>query len=712
MTVCKVGGIPSIAQSTAQWRLTPGVAPVFADFDFTPKDAALLLNSGLKPLTVEMKGAGGKVVRIQNLYVIHEVSSDPPTVRRLRLADRRYFWKRNHIKQSFNVRRNTAFKRLSTPATTVTSPVKSDTWYAPYSLSGEVRSSRPWTAREILERIIDAVRAAEPNAAPFTIDAEVGVQFDNLPVENLELDDSAEQALMRVLAYLPGAQITVDQSGAARVYSVAAFSKSSQVESRTRPEIQRWGTLTPIELGRIRPKDVEVLFTREIEVRLDFVEAGGETVSVTAESATSQFEVKNVLPVPDFALGDYVQGTWIPIVDALVAWGAPPFLGKAELDVDDLRRAMVPFLDFWGPLRLAGSTDPDADWFARISALQAHYRQTFQIDKGFMDQISSWRAQRVAILDPEDGRPIQSPVYVDYAVIATQKSMLATAAGQARLEYAENVTAQVKKGSAFTESARVAPATIQILDHDQGVFRINFQPADEFRKQEHIIPGNVNNVPSFDLQDTTRNWVWNGFKAGSPLPELATGFNMTTIISVIPAYPNDERQLHKVKVTEKEAAKVLPGSLRSGGATGPTMQVRIGAGVETARIGWADEKRADVERALGLREGLPNLVPLNAGSGDTASLSELGASVDLIAVAAAARVYAEFTDRHHGTRKTNINSAARVDGWIDTIQYEVGVDGVATTEIRAKDQADKVALLSLLGPDVRRTLLRLARPNP
>ena len=174
----------------------------------------------------------------------------------------------------------------------------------------------------------------------------------------------------------------------------------------------------------------------------------------------------------------------------------------------------------------------------------------------------------------------------------------------------------------------------------------------------------------------------------------------------MPASPNDKRQLHRVEIKPQDVAGILPEAARAGlnDALGPPREIFIGPTIETARIRWLDERAADIERIFGAREGEPNLQGLVVNEEADAFGA---ASINRIARAAAAQVYAQAGDRIEGTMSGLINPNVRVGGRIKEVDVVMDTNGKATCDLELPPLEIKPSLFAFLDESQRKILHKL-----
>lgn len=710
--VAKLGGRLLAGSAPVRWTFTDGVQPSMAVFELSRPDVETLLRGGMAPVTLEISGgAGMSTEKVDFLYVISAAPADDPNLGRVLVADRRWWWKYRHVLRRYNMRRRVGFRRVGDPSTPELQPVAEDVWYAPWSTK-DGDGATPWTAREVVEDILDAVLDKEQESCGYRASLDVDEQVLNLhdlPIENLEIDDTGDQAVARALRYMPEMTVAVDPTGTVRVYSRVSGSETSVVTS-TLPEIVGGGHIERIDLPRLRPRAVKVLFSREIEVRFNFEELESRSSS-QARDKDDRF-LDNVLPVPDFELSDWCQGTWIPIADAMTAWGSVPKLGRV-LDFDFVRQAMVPFCDFWAMAQQYVEGDPDADWMGRLAAVQQHYRQTYRINRRWRDRIHSISAYRVAVIDPESGMRAPAVAYSDYCQMGTMRSILAEGAQGG---YALNVEGSpASKDDEITDEMKPAPARVSVVDSDQGIIRLDFL-TDVLHLTDRTLPGMIDHAPTTDLKRARDGPIgWDSLPDNNPatVPTLKTPYRMAVIVTVTPGAPNGAEQLHAIDVTPQDVSGLIPPGARSGlsDCRGPIMEVRVSPTPETtAKVAWMDSYREAIEKVMGVRalskdETMPDLDPITTNAGDDL------APLDAIARAMAAAIYASLSDRPQGSRTVPLQSHVKLGGWLGSISWEVTTKGEVLMQLRMREGGPSIDMFALMPTSVRAMILRLAQPG-
>lgn len=757
MAKATIGGVPIIADTAVRWKLREGVLPVIEDFHIRPIDHARLLAVARGRNTVELvidpqTPDGAQRVRFQKLYIIGFPQTDNPHVNAVRVADLRWLWPYTHVLRKFNIRRRVgAVREVPGPGKPGLPPelqrVFPQVWYAQWSLHPDRENDLPprakWKSREVLTEVIRGALQAELryNGRTPVVAGEFTDEFNDIPVEDLIVDDSGENAVRIALQYFPEMGLYVDEVGNVRIYPKAGGEEEAVIR-RIGAEIMGEGHVQRVANDITRPSAIRVLFQREVEVRFDYQEVD-EAVTTTIGQEPDQTKVRfleNVVVVPDFRLQrvtdakfgavqvfDAAQGTYISLDSALRAWsnvelngGFPigaTFGGAVVIDHFFIQRAMVPFMDLWTGMALLGQAIPDADWTARIAAIKRHYRRTFRINQRWLDRIASLRAYRVHTADPVHGSRARAVAYADYALLGSQRSFLTD---RNNLFAVMNIERGLGPGEPIEAGSVPAPADVVVTDSDQGIIDIEFS-VDPFKVYDSVLPGRVarGSLPTADIFQPTIRGKTNLFNARSKdrgrnqPPRLEEKHKMAVILTCIPASPTGKRadqQLHPITVLPGDIRPLLPAGARDSVVlnNGPVMDIKVNPSVEVARIRWRDSSATEIEKIFGLTEGEPNLegLVINEVPGNPV---ETGANIISIAQSIALRVYARLHDRLEGSMSGQMKQI-RPEGWIDEVQFNLETTGEATTQVSLPEQVPEMDLFSFLDDATRRVIARLPQP--
>lgn len=716
--IATLDGYPLLASSPVRWRLATGVLPVEETFDMIPSDAAALLaNSSGRTVTLKMIG-GGSTIEVKGLYVKQAAPGDNPYISRVTVADRRWLWPSPHILRRYNIRRRVGVKRIVTQDQAALDVSAPDLLFAPYSTKTEQGSANDrWEPKDCVLDVLAEISDAEKEfyGSAFPPPVIVGAPFnDSQLVDSLTVDESGEAAIDRVLRAFPEVALYVNLEGAVVFFSRAAGGEQAMVAALGAEYVGR-GHITTISNRAIRPKEIHVLFTRELEVRFDFEEhSSGGTVAQGSDDARF---ADNVLAVPDRFLQigtrKVPQGTWITFAEALAAWGQPPLIAVgSQLTYRFILQALVPWNDLWGPLGILGSLDPNAEWSGRIRALQSHFRQTYRINRRWMDRILSLKAYSIGTVDQATGQRGPARAYGDHCYVAAKKHMfkqlgevrqLGAGNSAGDLTLCTNIDGYPASGI-IDANTKPSPAEVSVVDEDQGIIRLDYV-VDPLGMMEVCLPSKMGNVPKADIRNRTNPITFDSIVKGGRLAALETDHKVAMILTAIPASPNNDQQLHRLIVKPADVRQLLGPAASTGlmDANGPIMEVRIGPGVETARIPWHDSRAKMVERAFGIEDG-----PVDFAGAVMNESSATGgaASLNSIALAEAATIYASYCDRSEGAATGQPNASIVPAGWLAEVVHEIDTAGVVGTTIRLPERIPKLTIWQFLDKSTRAILAK------
>lgn len=733
MTIATLGGKPLLNSSAVEWSLASGVKPVIKSFDMAPDDA-LAIASSAGPITLYIQPAEGNPITVTNLWILGIEPGEDKFISKVQVADRRWMWSYTHILRRFNIRRNVGTKRLiANDQVAAVNPTAFKVSYWAWSLD----TGKIWVSKTMLPEVLKAVGDAEASLTgqrfSYKIDERIGTNIQSLPIEDLTLDDPGDQAMMRALSYLPEAFVYVDYDGTVVVTSKATGDEKKTIQA-LQPEIAGEGHTDLVTNEFIRPKYIEVLYTREVELVFDFTENTlevGQTVTDIGDTRA----MDNVLPSPDYQLttadsvpasqSPIVQGTYIRYGEAFNYWGYLPTISTAgaskKLDHDLMQRGLVPGMDLAAALLRTGS-QPDNNgaikpWVARINTALGCYRTLFRISPLYMDRILSIRAYRVTTIDPQSGTRAPSPAYGDYCWLYTQQTLLKQIR-QANTQdgspdWIINKTAYPSTGK-LDSTAEVSPCTVTVVDEDQGIIKLNYMPNPIYGMNETILPSQMSlgTLPTADITSRTRPISFDMVTDSRQPPKLSPAFKLKVLLTAVPAAPNSAQQLHKITIKPTDIEQMIPNSSIAGlaNAKGPVMQIRIGPQIEVARVQWSDASSAELDKCFGIGDGEPNLNGLVINEGAPSDLQN-GASLNAIAKAAAARLYASLCDRFEGRMAGYMNGQIRPSGWAPEITHRLAPDGVATTSVILPADVPQFSIFGFLDSASRQAILKLAQPQ-
>ena len=717
-----LNGYKLLGSSPIQWVFTDGVQPYEATFDVMPSDLPRIMAGAKDPQTLIIDSKVGPKLTVDYLSLRREVPSDNPNVKRILVSDRRWLLPYYNFLGRFNMRRNVGYQRVGNNVTSQLNPVVSSVWYWPWSL----RSKIPWKASEILTEFMKQLGQWETNegyaALGFLFSSKIQQLDSKLSPDNLNIDESGDMSLMRIMSMYPNVSVYVNAEGKYVFFDRNDRSEGAAVV-KLGPVVVGGGQLQKSDLRYERPNRIEVFFTVEAEVRHDFI---GDLGTVTEDTRY----LENVAPVPDFELTigstQYAQGSWAPLNQMMEAWPIAPGIGT-KLNGQLLEKAALPYLDLWSALELTGSKDdPDADWAARAGVCAAHHRTSFQLAAAWMMRTLSIKARRCAVINPTTGTWAPSEAYCDHSFIGTTRSKFKSLNESSRMEFCVNVEGYPTGGQvpgttspigakSFTRDSKPAPVLVRILDGDQGVIHLDFQ-AEKNHIYEAALPGLIakadNTVfpptANWKTTDGQRSIGYDMVTDRAQIPKLKNQWKCAVILTHTPAAPNNKNQLYKISVEPKDVRARLS-NVDLGPCEGPTWQIRVGAGMDGAKalVRWLDSRAVDIEALFGIGDKEPNLAGLvmNHDVADTSTSKEI--SLTEIAQSLAAQVYSRFIDGYQGFGVGYMNPDVKPGGRVAHVSHTLTPKGEMYTELQMHESAPEIPYLSMLDSSTRAVLLKL-----
>jgi hypothetical protein len=676
--VVTLGGVALAGVGTIVWRFVTGVAPYATEFQVHKSDWTRLSGRTGVPLQLLIKDSRGIERKVEGVYILYQAPSDSPNRVSFIVSDVRWRWVYKLVARDFNMVRKTG-DRTAFQSVPVETQVSVDTYdYLAYSLNKDANGHGVrWSAQDALEEVLKLVAVDAQNKPAYHIESfpihPSQSEHDEgaFTLQNVSLRDSGDAAIARMLSYIPGAEVYIDDKGKARIFDATDLSATEDYLRDLPPNQWVGDKVATIDRKKVRPQRVRVHYVREIECLFRFKDQfTGTTTGLQAGDAY----LENVVPTPDpqtqisefdpvsnstrqvtKAVGTYVNfQKWLQAMDAVRPDGSFPWT------FDTLKRLWVQG-DLDGALG-AGALDLDkaANISMRVQAIKDCFRQLFRINRNYMERIRDVRAVRVGLLDPVTGARAPARVWGQYAVIPSDNGAHITARDdRENIGYARNVDAlDASKHGAPIAQTTPGVQTVLVEDPEVGILRIecvqspygltgSFVPCLLVNEHDSAV------VPVRDLrkQDTLPT----GF--GFRVEGTATGIflkstmELAAMVTIVPAAPNNTRQFHVVEVAASEVADVYRTNYRIQGGQGPSIEVFVNPGEMTARFAWVnDDQAADtLKQLLGLSgdgQGIDGttLAGFQLMNGDRALSGH--------AMAVAAEMLAPFADSVQGTAVT------------------------------------------------------------
>lgn len=702
-----LAGFALNALAPVSWTEVPGVKPHTQIFTlvqgqgeslFAAATGRLQIEGGGRDIQLIIKSDQRPVLTVEQLSILKPMPATEPYQRNLLVADLRWRWPYKRVILRANLRRRTGNKRSLKEELIEIDQFQPDVAYIPASLIGETVK---WEAADIIKAILDQL----VGSGNYIFKNEVTLRTRQLPIENFIIDDPGDIGLAKALTKIPGINVKVNLAGRVVVYDQLNSAEKS-VLSATGPAVPGQGYTYNMKNRLVRPREIHIYFTREMEVRHDFAPPGQQVTltSVTRARAINQRVMKNVLPIPDLELDingtTFGNGSWVEFLDdgLLKAWGAGPglegFGALPPLTLEKIRQDYA-----FGLLNLTYGVlgeqiDPEFRWRQRINGVIQHFYQTFQLNRRWVDRSLSIKAWRVALLDPENGTFARAPAYLNFAVRPSVRGMLAN---PDKASYAYNVLGYADQ----IEDATRAPLILQVVDMQVGIIRLNFQAHPLGLTQEYF-PSALTGIPTADISQVNNR----GDKRDTI--ELAEDHKVAIILTHVPAFPNNLSQFHKVVRKRVDAERVLGRQIAPQDPIdlGPILEIRVPPGNQlTARYKWDDDRADAIESAFGINQDAEDAAL-------TAKLRPLLVNeeeVEAIADAVAAAAYLPHIDRIAGTFTNDLNKNLVVDGLVKGVKHNLAPNGVATSTIEISPNVARLDFAALLPDDIRKIIMSLVQ---
>jgi hypothetical protein len=621
-------GVPLAGTQTIAWKFVGGTAPYTTTFSVHKSawEGKLKTRTG-QPLTLEITDSRGIETKIEKVYILHEAPSDSPHRVTFVVADKRWLWSYKLVCRDYNLPRKTGDRTAfgNVPVETQTVVDKFD--YLPYSLDAGKR----WTARRAVENVLEILEPVGNglNQSRFRIETwpiiDAAGTAAEFTLQGVTLRDSGDVALSRLLSYIPGAEVYVDATGTAIVFDASDLDATEDY-FRNMPEATYAGEAAAwIDRKKIRPTHVVVHYQREVECLFRFSDDySGGTVASMSRSAPY---IENVLPTvdPETTLTEYdpesgtssskvvPPGTWVRVDKWLEAMNSSRPADSFPWTFDTIKRHWLKG-DLEGVLGAKGKDlDATANIASRIGALREHFRQTFRINRRYMERVRNLMDARVALLDPVTGARAPAAVWGQACIIPSTKGkyMAARSANPDGYKVFRNVDylAPSDAGAAIVDTAP-GPMGVDIIDHELGIFRVS-GIASPYGTVDAFIPCHLveegGNTPTSITRDMSKQddepmGAAMKVESGTNGIFLRDTMRCAAMLTIVPAAPNNELQFHRVVVQASDVQDVFRKEFRIQGGEGPPLEVFVPPGEATARFAWSDDAQAfsTVQDLLGL----------------------------------------------------------------------------------------------------------------
>lgn len=686
MATVLLGSQPIAALESFAWRLTSGTHPYQTSVSVHESQWPAIVEMMGKPQTLTIRDARNRETIIRNVYPLHEVASSGPRVRTFVIADMRWLLPYRLVVRDYNHRRATGDRNAyGDPVPAEIQVVVDEYGFKGYTL----KNGKRWTARDMIQDVLEQVAPGQwfVDSFPSVSDGQIGEEGGQLSLQNVSLRDPGDSSLARALAYVPGADVYVATDGTLRVFDATNLNLARQVRNELPPATWDGGRTATVDKSAIRPSKIIVHYQRQVEALFEFRDDWSEFTRGTQDRNAPYLD--NVIPTTDISTdaNDYDPelniwvnktnlraGTYLRADVWLEAMGEKTTTASFPWEFDTIRRLWI-IGDLDGALGARPDQDQDPDGLAarRVSALRNHLRTTFRISRRYMSRIHQLMDVRAALYDPVTGTRAPAMVWGQHCNIPTIKGNRISSHqnGQVIAGMWINVDGYPRPGETFNETP-ASPAAINITDHDQGVFQVQWLPLLAGTVQQ-VIPCLVTNennaveTPVRDLGEQDSKPIVAGARIeGRPAGlMLSERMQLGVIMSIVPGAPNSRRQMHQEEVPIDEAKRLLPnaGEIRDG--TGPELHVFVPPTEAAARYGWDDDQfaRQTIEKLLGLDSEDPDDAGFDIGEElQGFQFVNYESEIKPHSRAVAAEVLSHFLDAIDGRVVTEVPGALKMRG--------------------------------------------------
>lgn len=683
-----LNGIPLGGAQSYGWPLVAGTAPHREFWTITERQVVDIEPLLGKPQTFVIDGPRDRY-EVKQLYPLRLLPNANPNLRTVEVADRRWLLSREHIVRHFNIRRINGRKRFVDnngaieEENAVYDPVLE---FARYSLWLQ---ERPWTPRAALGQILLDLFEGQFEIRDLPV---VG----NPEIRDLRVDDTGDAALAILLSQFPGAGLFIDREGKAIVYDQLSGKERTVLASLERPHDA--GTVAGMVDNRaVRPRSVRVLFTPEIECRVDANNVSGTRTAGRLQLDPIAQSVDGKLTVTDPVSGDeriVGYGSWENADALYAAWGGMGIFGQTLTNDLLAVHAASGFKMIEGQIAVNANGAPSDQNARRIGSAVASWRRDFALDEEAFGKLESLKPNRVAILNRLFGTRAPSPVYTDWIRIPTLMGINEADTRGWDIAGGVGVDEPLSEGS-------VAPATVSEIA--PGMFNVEPRQQDwgGLAQATYFGRPDVAQLPSND-SGSDANRTGSDFYGVSEFLQLDPNFRMALVMTATPGLPNNNRRMHVVDVLPQDVRNKL-GNVGEG--LGPPITVRVPAALLTAKFGFSDNLRSAIESVVLGDTAVAELAPDETPEID--SLRDLLVNEDFVqefAEASAATVYARFKDRPAGTHVVDMDAALEPTGALSRVRHEM-VGGVTRSVLDFSDPSQLANVFRFLDQGVRATVL-------
>lgn len=621
-TQVKLGGVALAATSSLSWSYVSGTQPFTTTFAVHKSQWQELEGELGKPLTLKITDSRGIETEIEQVFILHVVPSDSPHRVHFLVADKRWKWSRKLVVRDFNMPRKTGDRTAVNPVPVETQSVVDEYDYLAYSLmnSEDGQGSEKWTPRKAVEEVIKVIEKEDNDGPEYKVesfpikDTTGNGDAGEFSLQGVTLRDAGDVALARILSYIPGADVFVNEKGQTVVYDATDIDATRAHFQKIPVGTYAGDKAVWVERKAIRPSKINVYYQREIEVKLEY----SDNYQNVTQSNPVRFlpYLENVCPTVDVKTnvseydpeGDTTKtnkldpGTWVRFDKLLYAWDQDR-PGTVPWNFDAIKQ-------YWVKGSLEGTLGVRLDMSnkvnigSRVQMIREHFRQTFRLNRRFVERSRSIRPVRAGMLHPVTGHRAPASVWGQAAIIPSVKGRNAKRGSTNPEDHyvytnIDQISKSLAEGTPVIES-EPGPASVSIIDEALGIFSINWR-APSWGTVGSYIPCKLVDGQGSDRITVTADMSAQDDKPMGPEMRVSAGTNgfwlspnmsMATVLTLVPSAPNNEKQFHKVTVEPSDVQSIFQREYGIENGEGPELNVFVPPGEATARFALSDEDEA------------------------------------------------------------------------------------------------------------------------
>lgn len=632
-------GIELAGQSATAWQFTTGTQPYRGVFHVHKSKWSQIERLLGKSSTLFVTDARGTSLAIRDVYPLEQLPSESPNRVYFTIADQRWKWPYRMLSRDYNIPKKTG--DLSPIGEGAKLPfggfVTEDQYdYKGFSLSdGEA----VWTAQEALEDALDVVTDfGKFDIADFPLNESARGGVRDFTLQNVIVRDPGDVAVARILAYIPGATLWVTPAGVVKIINAAKLD-AAEGYLRNLPGVT-WDGETAVVVKRkaIRPGTVVVHYQREVELLMEYEDDYSQSLQLdparpyienvipTVDEKTTVTEYDPVLrreiEKKDLPPGTYVSfKAWLEAMDEDKPEGSDPWTFNT-IKLHWLHG------DLDGALGARGKDlDEDANIAMRVQAIKQHFRQTFRLNRLYVDRMKDLLDVRVAMLDPVTGFRAPAAVWGQACIVPSKKGeMMTERKNPQAAQYYRNVDYLKPSEDEGRQIITTAPGPTRLVfaDRDLGIFRLEWILS-PFGTEQAFVPchlvgedSNDPKSPSADMTQQDSLPIAPGVKTEGKTNGifLAPTLKFKALVTFIPGAPNNKFVYHREEIDAEEVQSIVKGDWRIQAGNGPDLEVFVQPGEASARFAWRRDTEAGktIGKLLGVDR--PNQSPVEAGIED------------------------------------------------------------------------------------------------